>query len=66
MNLIGLWTENRKKAQSMENINGIIVSGKIYIPVECGNDLPCGVANILIQGVLERIFGKDFFKEDKV
>lgn len=26
----------------------------------------CGVANILIQGVLERIFGKDFFKEDKI
>lgn len=50
----------------MENINGIIVSGKIYIPVECGNDLPCGVANILIQGALERIFGADFFKEDKV
>lgn len=28
-------------------------------------DPDCGVANILIQGVLERIFGKDFFKEDK-
>lgn len=27
------------------------------------NDIDCGVANILIQGVLERIFGKDFFKE---
>lgn len=26
-------------------------------------DPDCGVANILIQGVLERIFGKDFFKE---
>lgn len=26
-------------------------------------DTDCGVANILIQGVLERIFGKDFFKE---
>ena len=30
------------------------------------NDPDCGIANILIQGVLERIFGKDFFKEDKV
>ena len=29
-------------------------------------DPDCGVANILIQGVLERIFGKEFFKEDKV
>lgn len=29
-------------------------------------DPDCGVANILIQGVLERIFGKDFFKEDKI
>lgn len=28
-------------------------------------DPDCGVANILIQGVLERIFGKGFFKEDK-
>lgn len=28
-------------------------------------DPDCGVANILIQGVLERIFGKEFFKEDK-
>lgn len=28
-------------------------------------DPDCGVANILVQGVLERIFGKDFFKEDK-
>lgn len=27
------------------------------------NDIDCGVANILIQGVLERIFGADFFKE---
>lgn len=27
-------------------------------------DPDCGVANILIQGVLERIFGKDFFKEE--
>ena len=26
-------------------------------------DPDCGVANILIQGVLDRIFGKDFFKE---
>lgn len=26
-------------------------------------DPDCGVANILIQGVLERIFGTDFFKE---
>ena len=26
-------------------------------------DPDCGVANILIQGVLERIFGSDFFKE---
>lgn len=26
-------------------------------------DPDCGVANILIQGVLERIFGADFFKE---
>ena len=29
-------------------------------------DLDYGVANILIQGVLERIFGKDFFKEDNL
>ena len=28
-------------------------------------DPDCGVANILIQGALERIFGKEFFKEDK-
>ena len=28
-------------------------------------DPDCGVANILIQGVLERIFGKDFFKEEE-
>ena len=27
------------------------------------NDIYCGVENILIQGVLERIFGKDFCKE---
>lgn len=27
------------------------------------NDIDCGVENILIQGVLERIFGADFFKE---
>lgn len=27
------------------------------------NDIDCGVENILIQGVLKRIFGKDFFKE---
>lgn len=29
------------------------------------NDIDCGVENILIQGVLERIFGKDFFKEEE-
>ena len=28
------------------------------------NDIDCGVENILIQGVLERIFGKDFFKDE--
>lgn len=28
-------------------------------------DPDCGVANVLIQGILERIFGKDFFKEGK-
>lgn len=28
-------------------------------------DPDCGLANILIQGALERIFGKEFFKEDK-
>lgn len=28
-------------------------------------DPDCGVANILIQGVLERIFGEVFFKKDK-
>lgn len=28
-------------------------------------DPDCGVANILIQGVLERIFGTDFFKEEE-
>lgn len=27
------------------------------------NDIDCGVENILIQGVLERIFSADFFKE---
>ena len=27
------------------------------------NDIDCGVENMLIQGVLERIFGADFFKE---
>lgn len=27
------------------------------------NDIDCGVENMLIQGVLERIFGSDFFKE---
>lgn len=27
------------------------------------NDIDCGVANMLIQGVLKRIFGADFFKE---
>ena len=27
------------------------------------NDIDCGVENILIQDVLERIFGADFFKE---
>ena len=27
------------------------------------NDIDCGVENILVQGVLERIFGSDFFKE---
>lgn len=36
---------------------------------ECANTYPldpdCGVANILIQGVLERIFGKDVFKEEE-
>lgn len=29
------------------------------------NDIDCGVENILIQGVLERIFGADFFKEEE-
>ena len=29
-------------------------------------DPDCGLANILIQGALERIFGKEFFKEDKI
>lgn len=29
------------------------------------NDIDCGVENILIQGVLERIYGKDFFKEEE-
>lgn len=28
-------------------------------------DPDCGVANILIQGVLECIFGKEFFKEEE-
>ena len=28
-------------------------------------DPDCGIANILIQGVLERIFGSDFFKEEE-
>ena len=27
------------------------------------NDIDCGVENMLIQGVLVRIFGADFFKE---
>ena len=27
------------------------------------NDIDCGLENVLIRGVLERIFGKDFFKE---
>lgn len=26
-------------------------------------DIDCGVTNMLIRGMLERIFGKDFFKE---
>lgn len=26
------------------------------------NDIDCGVENMLIQGVLERIFGTDFFQ----
>lgn len=29
------------------------------------NDIDCGVENMLIQGVLERIFGSDFFKEEE-
>lgn len=29
------------------------------------NDIDCGVENMLIQGVLERIFGADFFKEEE-
>ena len=29
------------------------------------NDIDCGVENMLIQGVLERIFGKEFFKEEE-
>lgn len=28
------------------------------------NDIDCGIENMLIQGVLERIFGADFFKEE--
>lgn len=29
------------------------------------NDIDCGVENMLIQGVLERIFGADFFKKEE-
>ena len=35
--------------------------GHAYIVIKTD----CGVANILIQGVLERIYGKDFFKEEE-
>lgn len=28
------------------------------------NDIDCGIENMLIQDVLERIFGADFFKEE--
>ena len=42
---------------------------KEWIKAEYDNTYPldpdCGVANILIQGVLERIYGKDFFKEEE-
>lgn len=29
------------------------------------NDIDCGIENMLIQDVLERIFGADFFKEEE-
>lgn len=29
------------------------------------NDIDCGIENILIQDVLERIFGADFFNEEE-
>lgn len=42
---------------------------KEKIRAEYANTYPldpdCGVANILIKGVLERIFGADFFKEEE-
>lgn len=49
--------------------NRLTTEEKERVRKEYANTYPldpdCGVANILIQGVLERIFGKDFFKEDK-
>ena len=50
--------------------NRLTAEEKERVRKEYSNTYPldpdCGVANILIQGVLERIFGKEFFKEDKV
>lgn len=31
----------------------------------CPNDIDCGIENMLIQDVLKRIFGADFFKEEE-
>ena len=49
--------------------NRLTAEEKDRVRKEYSNTYPldpdCGVANILIQGVLERIFGKEFFKEDK-
>lgn len=50
--------------------NRLTAEEKERVRKEYSNTYPldpdCGVANILIQGALERIFGKEFFKEDKV
>ena len=50
--------------------NRLTAEEKERVRKEYSNTYPldpdCGIANILIQGVLERIFGKEFFKEDKV
>lgn len=65
--IVDAYKESAERIMSLSLAQRLTAEEKEMVRKEYANTYPldpdCGVANILIQGVLERIFGKDFFKE---